>query len=110
MSQVDCEFYVRISEAQQFRYERVTFPAPRGDNNLRTAHSPLVGDLVHLWGDTEETRGTFRVVERSWLHSSYGSKNWPFGAEALVPPILTVIVEPAVGPFVDEATEGRSQA
>ena len=68
-------------------------------------HVPAVGDLVSLYDQSnEEARGIFRVLERMWMYSSYGSADWPYGQrEPSTGPLVDVIVEPADGPYRDEA-------
>jgi hypothetical protein len=102
---VDCHFYVRVPVGDLFRYDSVGVASHRGDSALRTDHPPAVGDLVHLYDSAEGGhRGTFRVMARAWLHSSWGSTNWPYGEEKpRTPPMLDLVVVPTEGLFVSEA-------
>lgn len=69
---------------------------------LVTPYVPVVGDLIHL-NDEERGPGTYRVVERAWGHSAYGSADWPLAQiRPNSGPIVDLIVEPAAGPFIDE--------
>jgi len=91
-----CSFYVRtlVSDTPTYRYERLDNVGK--DRYLNTPHPPLIGDLIHLGG------GTYRVVDRAWGHSTYGSFNWPLGAkESTVGPLLDFSVESADGLFVN---------
>ncbi len=98
-----CHFYVRVPVGDQFRYDRVNVSGPQGDSTLHTEYPPLVGDLIHLY-DKQGHQGQFRVIERAWMHSSWGSFNWPYGEpRSKVGPTLDLIVEPADGLFVNEA-------
>ena len=98
-----CSFYERTPVEGGYRYEKISLMNPRGDTSLETDHPPLVGDLIFLSDATSERRGQYRVIERSWLHSSWGSTDWPYGeAASTTGPLLDVIVEAAEGPFVDE--------
>ena len=99
---VNCTYYLRTPAAGHdgqtgYRYDFVD--TSRFHNTLTqilTLHPPQVGDLIHF------DEG-YRVVERSWSYSRYGSTNWP-GGEPMqtVGPDLTLIVERFDGPFVNE--------
>lgn len=105
---VDCMFYVRelVSEEPTYRYRLVSHHSPRGDGRLRTDHPPIVGDFVFLYDKQAQVSGGFTVIARSWSRSSYGSINWPVGKDApVVPDLLDIVCEAAVGPFVSEADE-----
>lgn len=69
-------------------------------------HLPAAGDLVTLWARGGPIAGGphFRVLVRSWTWSGYGSANWPYGKnESQSGPLVDIIVEPAAGPYSDEA-------
>lgn len=103
-----CSFYVRYPEDEGWRYEAVFMSTPT--NYLVTDHPPSVGDHIHLRGQTEETKGQFVVVARSWLHSAWGSTNWPYGEdESTVGPMLDIIVEPSKGVFVNEVIRDEDE-
>ena len=101
------KFAVRIDAgAGRFRYETVDIPHPEGSGAVPMEYPPAVGDLISLWSRDEnpETRGTFRVVARWWMHSGYGSADFPYGKLAPASgPLLDIIVERAAGPYRDEA-------
>jgi hypothetical protein len=99
-----CQFYERAAVDGGYRYDRINVESPSGFGPLVTPYPPAVQDLIHLWDSHEKRGGTYRVVERAWHHSSYGSVDWPYGSPASKEgPLLDVIVEAAEGPFVDEA-------
>ena len=103
---VRCRFYLREPrEGGQWRYKNIWLPGYDGGGCLVTPHPPAVGDLIHLWDyDDAGPRGTFEVLARSWLHSAYGSANWPLGKPAPSEgPQLDLVVTPAEGLFRDEA-------
>lgn len=97
-----CSFYVRYPEGEGWRYESVVMNTPT--SYLVTENPPAIGDLIFLSGKgQDDIQGYFEVVGRSWLHSSWGSVNWPYGKpESQVGPMLDLIVEPSPGLFVDE--------
>jgi hypothetical protein len=95
-----------------WRYEPVDVGNPGGQGFTALEYPPATGDLISLWDRSRHARGLppleggpgFRVLDRSWHHSSYGSMDWPYGEQ--VPrsgPLLDIIVEPADGPYRDEA-------
>lgn len=93
-------------------YRRVLIADPAGQGYLVTAWPPSPGDLITLWDQDLERRGLpqpdggpcFRVVERCWGHPGWGSATWPYGAAAPSDgPLADIIVEPAAGPYRDEA-------
>jgi hypothetical protein len=108
---VNCSFYIRTPvEGEQFKYEPVNISSPAGNGGMTTPYPPAAGDLIQLWDSIKETGGVYRVLVRRWMHSSYGSANWPYGKNAsTVGPHLEVIVEAAVGPFVDEAEPDETE-
>lgn len=93
---VRCFFHLRRTTATGYRYEGLPIKGS-GSTYLSTAHPPAIGDYINL--DT----GTYRVVDRSWTHPEYGSMSWPYGKqEPTAGPMLTLIVEEAAGPFLNE--------
>ncbi|MGW1961782.1 hypothetical protein ACWCPD_16075 [Streptomyces sp. NPDC001935] len=102
---VECSFAIRTpAENDQFTYERVNIGSRHGDGKLHTFYPPAVGDLIHLWDTVKQKGGMFAVLARQWLHSSYGSTNWPVLEEQpTVGPLLELVVEPAEGVFRNEA-------
>lgn len=106
---VRCHFQVRARAGDgQFHYEAISLYNPRGDGYLHTPHPPAVGDHIHLWDVATKRGGNHRVIARAWLHSSYGSTNWPHGRDApIVGPILDLIVEAADGPLSSESPTGE---
>jgi hypothetical protein len=97
-------FHERIPAEGGYRYRRISINNRQGDTYLRTPHPPLMGDLIQLWDATEGRGGVYQVVARQWLHSSYGSPDWPHGqATSSVGPLLDIVVEAAEGAFRDEA-------
>ena len=98
-----CQFYERVKVEGGYRYNMISINGPGGYGRFVTPHPPAVGDLISLWDAHEKRGGVFRVVDRAWLHSSYGSTDWPYGSPASKEgPLLDVVVEAAEGPFVDE--------
>lgn len=101
---VVCTFHERVpAGGSTFHYRRVWLSNRDGDGVLRTPFPPAVGDTIFLYdrGGTETgPRGCFRVVERDWGHTSYGSTYWPvLDKHPAQGPRLTLIVVAAEGPF-----------
>lgn len=101
-----CKFSVRYPAGDgKWRYQSVSIAGP-GGGLYGLYDPPAVGDLIFLWnsgGPQPEGGSAFRVVERSWMHSSWGSADWPYGeAEPRSGPMVNIIVEPAEGPYRDE--------
>jgi len=106
--EVDCAFYFKtlVSDKPTWRYTKIHINGPRGDGRLRTRTPPAIDDRIHLWDDTTKSGGMFAVRERAWLHSSFGSSNWPMTEpQSRMPPSLDVIVVKTNGLFVSEAIE-----
>lgn len=102
---VRCSLKERVPVQGGFRYDHVSVRGHALDGYLYTEHPPAIGDLIALTGAPSGV-GVFHVVDREWLHSSFGSTNWPYGQpEPVVGPILTVIVERAEGMFRDEVSD-----
>lgn len=105
-----CSFYERTPVEGGYRYEKISISSPRGDTRMETAHPPLVGDLIFLSDATSERAGQYRVIERSWLHSSWGSTDWPYDKPASkTGPLLDIVVERAAGPFMDEVSSAEEE-
>jgi len=101
-----CQFYERVKVEGGYRYDRININGPSGFGRFVTPHPPAVGDLIGLWDAYEKRGGTFRVVDRMWLHSGYGSTDWPHGSPVSQEgPLLDLVVEAAEGPFVDEVSD-----
>ncbi|MBD3004815.1 hypothetical protein [Streptomyces sp. 5-10] len=103
---VICSFYVRTpSEDGKYHYDRLSVKGRHGDGNLHTFHPPHTGESISLRDEFGNFNTTgFRVIHRDWLHSSYGSVNWPYMYEGPKEgPRLNVIVEPFEGPFENES-------
>lgn len=101
-----CQFYVRTPVEGGFRYDMISIDGPNGAGRMVTAYPPAVGDLISLWDALKRQGGTYRVLERAWMHSSYGSTDWPYAERTSKEgPLLDVIVEAAEGPFVDEVSD-----
>ncbi|MFE2164903.1 hypothetical protein ACFXB3_07485 [Streptomyces sp. NPDC059447] len=97
-------FYERTAIQGGYRYRKISINNRHGDTHLHTLHPPVVGDLIQLWDATERRGGMYQVVARQWLHSSYGSMDWPHGESSPnVGPLLDIVVEAAEGAFRDEA-------
>jgi hypothetical protein len=105
MKPVVCCFFIRTpADGDQFYYDPVNVGSWHGDGNLHTPYPPDVGDLIHLWDTFKKQGGTYKVLAREWLHSSYGSTYWPvLEQQPTVGPRLDLIVEPAEGVFQDQA-------
>jgi hypothetical protein len=104
MKPVECSFYIRTpAEGGQFYYDHVDVSSPHHDGRMHTPYPPQVGDLINLWDSIKKQGGQFEVIARQWLHSSYGSTNWPLlEPQPTVGPLLGLIVEPAEGAFRDQ--------
>ena len=101
-----CKFHERIKVEGGYRYELINIEGPHGFGRFVTAHPPAVGDLIGLWDAYAQRGGTFRVIERMWLHSGYGSTDWPHGSSmSKEGPLLDIVVEAAEGLFVDEVSD-----
>ncbi|WP_262059698.1 hypothetical protein [Streptomyces sp. STR69] len=94
---VSCSFYIRTpAENGQFYYDRVNIGSPHADGKLHTSDVPQIGDLLHLWDTLKKQGGKYEVVARQWLHSSYGSTNWPvLEPQPTVGTLLELVVVPA---------------
>lgn len=103
-----CSFSVRTAVEGGWRYDRVSLRGPY-QPYLRTAMPPAVDDLIWLSGDDDQPWGQFRVVARSWHYPQYGSVDYPHVGGIKEGPMLDVIVEAAVGPFVDEVYEENDE-
>lgn len=99
MTAVACSFFEKVPAGDGlFHYRSVDASGYTRHLQAVVVEPPSVGDLVHLGS------GTYRVIERAWSYIEYGSDAWPHGMTApAIPPVLAVIVVPAVGPFVNEA-------
>lgn len=89
-----------------WRYEHPDIRHPDGSGSIPMEYPPAAGDLIHLWDSKGpgELSGTFRVLERDWMHSSYGSADFPYGErEPRTGPRLEILCEPADGLYRDEA-------
>jgi hypothetical protein len=105
-----CGFHERVAVEDGYRYDRINIDGPGGFDRLVTPYPPAVGDLITLWDAHERRGGMFRVVERAWHHSSYGSTDWPYGSPASKEgPLLDIIVEAAEGPFADEVPTAEDE-
>lgn len=106
---VRCSFYERVSVAGGgWHYDRIALRGPNGGDYLVTPWPPVVGDCLFLSDD--QRSGLFQVIERQWMHPSWGSTNWPYDKpEPLVGPMLDCIVEPHDGLFVDEVVRPEDE-
>ena len=111
MKPVVCSFYIRTpTDNGQFHYEPINVGSPHGDGKLHTPYPPHVGDLIHPWDPFKKAGGTFEVLARQWLHSSYGSTNWPpLEPQPIVGPLLELIVETAEGVFRDQTPQPNDE-
>jgi hypothetical protein len=96
---VVCSFYIRTpAQNGQFYYDHVNVSSPHGDGKLHTPDTPQVGDVIHLWDFVKKKGGMYEVIARQWLHSSYGSTNWPvLEQQPIVGTALELVVVPAEG-------------
>jgi hypothetical protein len=102
-----CTFYVRDQVAEDpptYHYGMISQDSgPSQGGSLVTPHPPAVGDLIGLHDRLTRTSGGYRVIERYWTYSQYGSGDWPAGEmHPRTGPLLTLIVVPDNGPFRDE--------
>lgn len=109
-----CNFHVRTpaeGDPGKFWFETVAHRyTPSFGGGLDTPHVPSVGDLVHLYGETEATQGMFRVLDRAWMYVGFGSADWPHGqARPRSGPIVDIVVEPARGMFADQVLSPAQQ-
>lgn len=103
---VRCHFYVRtqVNLGSGYRYHSIAVREPAGAGPVLLAEALAMGDLVSLRDENTQVVGSYRVIERSWLHASYGSYDWPYNAPmATTPPMLDLIVVEAEGVFRNEA-------
>lgn len=104
---VRCVFRLRVkvADAPTYRYDHLDIRTPEHNGDISLIHPPLIGDLIYLPG------GMFRVVDRCWMHASYGSTYWPYmSPHATVGPRLEVVVEQAEGLYVHEAESSEETA
>jgi hypothetical protein len=102
-----CKFAVRYPAGDgKWRYQSVIVAGYDSSAFAPMRYPPAPGDLISLW---DQFRGrleggpVFQVVARMWMHSSYGSADWPYGKpEPQSGPLLDIIVEPAEGAYRDE--------
>jgi len=100
---VDCKFIVQVANGRKFTYEPIDIKGPLHNGALRTATPPLVGDFIGLTDRNKKHSGVFKVLARQWMHSSYGSYNWPMTeVESNMPPVLEIVVQKAVGHITDD--------
>jgi hypothetical protein len=99
-----CAFYERTAVEGGYRYTSIHVQGPPGGGGyLHTDHPPVPGDLIHLWDSLTDQGGPYQVVARHWLHSSYGSPDWPYDLAASTEgPLVYIVVEPAEGVFRNE--------
>lgn len=104
---VHCTFYTKTRAGDDGYHYRPVHLRGWEEGPLITFHPPAIGDLIWLHdSDTPSNRGTWRVTGRDWMHNDYGSPNWPHGEQhPIAGPLLTIIVVPAEGLFVDQVTE-----
>lgn len=110
-----CSFHVRTevrSHPPAYRYAQVHVRSGAWDGGtVRMPTPPVVGDLIWLTDESGKHTGTHRILERSWQPAMPGSADWPLGApHPRVGPLLILIVEPARGPFRDEAPLEEEEA
>ena len=89
----------------KWRYVSVMIPSYEGSGSYAPLEQlPAVGDLVYLYDmDTNGPRGIFRVLDRAFMWSSYGSVDWPHGEpRPRSGPLVDIIVEPSEGAYRDE--------
>jgi hypothetical protein len=108
-----CTFRLRVPvDGGLFRYDDLWPTSGRlNDGEWPFLNPPDIGDTVGLWKPDwrvepkpPHPHGVYRVIERDWSYASYGSGAWPYGEPApKVGPMLTLIVEPAEGPYRNEA-------
>jgi len=110
---VRCSFYIRTpvdtekGSGRGFYYDSVNISDPHG-SRLRTANPPELGDVIALWDYITKTGGAFQVIDRMWLHSSYGSDNWPYAQDMPSSgPLLDIIVVAHEGPFRNQVSRNE---
>lgn len=108
-----CRFYVRTVVSEDplaYRYDAIRLRGWNDDGCLHTQHPPMIGDQIYLIDDATKAGGEYRVMERSWTPSNYGSADWPSGKPApKVGPLLHLIVERTEGLFRHETPEGDEE-
>jgi hypothetical protein len=110
---VRCSFYARTpADGGGWYYDRIDISGYQGKGYVVTNWPPAVGDSLFLDDQSNRERsGNYRVVERSWMHSSWGSPDWPYNETGpRVGPMLDCIVELYDGPFVDEVTRTEDES
>lgn len=112
ITDVECRFVERSVALGGFYYDQIYVKGPDGAGRLRVSHPPQTGDLVFLADALNDSRtGTYRVVARSWMHSTFGSFNWPYGKNRQqVPPEIELLVEKAEGWYADEIVRPEDAA
>jgi hypothetical protein len=102
--EVACDFQVRTPAGDgKFYFDDIAVKGQYGEHWLYTPHPPLVGDLIWLANEGKDHGRNYRVIDRQWSHSQYGSVNWPLTeSRPQAAPMLTVLVEPAEGMFVNQ--------
>lgn len=101
-----CSFYVRTPAEDEgmFHYDSIALANPRGDGHLLTPHPPVVGDHIHLWDVSTDSGGTFEVIARRWLHTSFGATDWPvLDAVPVSGPLMEIVVVASEGVFVNQS-------
>lgn len=97
-----CSFFARTQVTEDpvtYRYTPAQIGGRERDR-LFTNDPPPVGDLIVL------IDGVYRVLERCWVYSEYGSHDWPFHQpEPLSGPLLQIVVEKTDGLLRMEAEE-----
>lgn len=96
---VRCSFYLVQEVSDGFTYEPFTIDAPGGGAyGYWLDLPPTVGDLIFLFDSNHDgMRGEFVVVRRRWMHSQYGSMNWPYtSSDKTAPASLDVLVRRAL--------------
>lgn len=95
-----------------WRYEHISVANPGGQDVIALEYPPAIGDLISVWDSDRARRQLpqpeggpmYRVLDRWWTHSSWGSADWPYGEQ--MPrsgPLLEIILEPAEGLYRNEA-------
>jgi hypothetical protein len=107
-TRVRCSFHLRTpSETHPglFNYDQIAINSRNHDGKLHTDHPPLIGDSIYLHDLSGRIQGgLFKVIDRNWLHSSYGSVDWPITQpQPSSGPLLEILVERSEGFFQDEA-------
>ena len=91
--------------ASPYRYSGLRVPHHYNARDYLMNFPPMVGDWIYLAVEPVEESGMFRVIDRYWQSSGYGSDYWPYGERTPVTPhkLELIVVRSKTGPYRLEA-------